>query len=350
MAAVTLNESMSEFSLSTEWPGMTSSVSSSGTVITTGEEETEDWREVFYAPMPGWIHDSIGILLAILIYFGTHGNIITIHIFLSTKSLRTPQNLFLVNLAVVDLIMVLACQPIFCIASFLRYYPLDTCHIFGSFATFGGLCSINSMAIIAYDRYAMICSPPDKRTTPTMKRSLSIIGVVWGYTMIFAILPNVGVGGFIINGSRTSCSFDFISTEWSNRINLLLMYVCGFLFPLSFSIYCYASIFLKVKGSGGGGGAKATAGGAANDAKSHSKSKELVVAKASMMCIGVFIVTWFPYALIGVLGQLVGPGHLNPYVTTLPALIAKTNCIYNPVIFALAHPSFKKELKRRLIG
>ncbi|XP_063729151.1 rhodopsin, GQ-coupled-like [Symsagittifera roscoffensis] len=301
----------------------------------------ESWMETFYAPMPNYVHKCTGVLLMVIIYLGLHGNAITIQIFLSTKSLRTPQNLFLVNLAVVDLIMVMSCQPVKCIASFLQYYPLNTCYVFGTLATFGGLCSINSMAAIAYDRYIMICSSPEDMTTPSTKRSLSIIGVVWAYNLIFAILPNVGVGGFILNGSRTSCTFDFISRTWSNRINLLVMYIAGFLFPLAISIFCYLRIYLKVKN--GGSVCK-------KDAKGHNKGKEILVAKASMLCIGVFIITWLPYAVLGVAGQFVEPQFFNPYMTTWPALIAKTNCIYNPIIYAFAHPSFKKELKRRLTG
>ncbi|XP_075265150.1 rhodopsin-like, partial [Convolutriloba macropyga] len=157
------------------------------------------WQEVFYAPLPNWIHTAIGFLLVIFIYVGAHGNIATIQIFLSTKSLRKPHNMFLVNLAVVDLIMVIACQPEFCIASFLTYYPFDNCHVLGSMATFGGLCSINSMAMIAYDRYTIICSPPNKRRTPTYQRSITIIAAVWAYTFVFAILPTFGCGRFMLN-------------------------------------------------------------------------------------------------------------------------------------------------------
>ncbi|XP_063718746.1 rhodopsin, GQ-coupled-like [Symsagittifera roscoffensis] len=305
------------------------------------EEVDDSWKESFYEPLPDWVHNVIGVLLVINIYLGFHGNGITIHIFLSTKSLRTPQNLFLVNLAVVDFIMVMACQPEFCISSFLRYHPFGSCYIFGTVATFGGLCSINSMAAIAYDRYIMICSPPEKMTTPTMKRSLSIIACVWAYNLIFAILPNVGIGGFYLNGCGTCCTFDFISRSWYNRANLFLMYVFGFLFPLIICIYCYLQVFLTVKGSGAAN---------KNDAKGHSKGKEVLVAKVSMVCIGVYVLTWLPYATLGLSGQFVEPQHLKPYVTTWPALIAKTNCIYNPIIYALGHPSFKKELKRRLTG
>ncbi|XP_063729150.1 rhodopsin, GQ-coupled-like [Symsagittifera roscoffensis] len=239
--------------------------------------------------------------------------------------------------------MVMACQPIFCISSFLKYFPFDTCYVFGTLATFGGLCSMNSMAAIAYDRYVLICSSPEKMTTPSTKRSLSIIGGVWAYNLIFAILPNVGVGGFLLNGSRTSCTFDFISRTWSNRINLLVMYIAGFLFPLAISIFCYLRIFYKVKRTQSRSSVR-------NDAKGHRKGKELLVAKVSLVCIGVFIITWLPYALLGVVGQFVDPHQLRPYKTTLPALIAKSNCICNPIIYALGHPSFKRELKRRLTG
>ena len=59
------------------------------------------------------------------------------------------------------------------------------------------------------------------------------------------------------------------------------------------------------------------------------------------MCVALFLVAWLPYALVAVVGQLLGPQYLGPYTSTLPALFAKSNCIYNPIVFAFGHPSFK---------
>ncbi len=70
----------------------------------------------------------------------------------------------------------------------------------------------------------------------------------------------------------------------------------------------------------------------------HGKGKEIVVAKVTMMCIGVFLLSWLPYATVAVFAQVWGAQNINPYMSTLPALLAKSNCIYNPIIYALAHP------------
>ena len=48
-------------------------------------------------------------------------------------------------------------------------------------------------------------------------------------------------------GNGTSCSFDYISTDWNNRIYLIVMYIGGFFLPLGVSIFCYARMFATVK-------------------------------------------------------------------------------------------------------
>ncbi|XP_063727290.1 rhodopsin-like [Symsagittifera roscoffensis] len=169
----------------------------------------------------------------------------------SSEKLQTPQNLLLLNLAVVDTIMMLSCQPIFLFSSLVGGWKFGTagCRVSGTFATFGGIGSILSMTAIAYDRYVMISFSAEAKSIASKTRSLKIIALVWGYASIFAIIPNLGYGNFVLNGFKTSCTFDYVTQDLTTRTQLMFMYLMGFLSPLLISIFCYANIFHTVKQS-----------------------------------------------------------------------------------------------------
>lgn len=73
---------------------------------------------------------------------------------LRAKSLRTPSNLFVVNLAILDFLMMIK-TPIFIYNSFYHGFELGHlgCQIFGFVGTISGLGASITNSAIAYDRY-----------------------------------------------------------------------------------------------------------------------------------------------------------------------------------------------------
>lgn len=59
---------------------------------------------------PMW-HGLLGFVIGLLGFISVTGNGMVVYIFLSTKSLRTPSNLFVINLAISDFCMMLCMSP-----------------------------------------------------------------------------------------------------------------------------------------------------------------------------------------------------------------------------------------------
>ena len=82
-----------------------------------------------------------------------------IYLFIKTKSLRSPANNLVINLAFSDLFMMLSQFPIFIWNTFSggmwSFGPL-ICQIYAATGSAFGMCSICTMAAIAYDRYNVI--------------------------------------------------------------------------------------------------------------------------------------------------------------------------------------------------
>lgn len=118
----------------------------------------------------------------------------------SSKSLRTASNMFVVNLAICDFMM-MAKTPIFIYNSFYQGYATGHlgCQIFAFVGSLSGIGAGMTNACIAYDRYTTITRPFDGKMTRT--KSLLMIIFVWLYTFPWAVLPFLEVWGRFAPGS-----------------------------------------------------------------------------------------------------------------------------------------------------
>lgn len=64
-----------------------------------------------YPPLNPMWHGILGFVIGLLGFISVSGNGMVVYIFLSTKSLRTPSNLFVINLAISDFCMMFSMSP-----------------------------------------------------------------------------------------------------------------------------------------------------------------------------------------------------------------------------------------------
>lgn len=72
-----------------------------------------------------------------------------------------------------------------------------------------------------------------------------------------------------------------------------------------------------------------------------AQSAEIRVAKVAMINISLWVAMWTPYASIVLQGAVGNQEKITPLVTILPALIAKSASIANPIIYAISHPKYR---------
>lgn len=137
---------------------------------------------------PASMHYMLGVFYIFLFCASTCGNGMVIWIFSTSKSLRTPSNMFVLNLAVFDLIMCLK-APIFIYNSFHRGFALGNtwCQIFASIGSYSGIGAGMTNAAIGYDRYNVITKPMNRNMTFTKAVVMNII--IWLYCTPWVVLP-----------------------------------------------------------------------------------------------------------------------------------------------------------------
>ncbi|KAL8579425.1 hypothetical protein ACOMHN_026790 [Nucella lapillus] len=86
-----------------------------------------------YAPLPYAFHVCVGVLMVFTALSSLVGNGLVLWSFFRFRSLRTSSNLFIISLALADILMSSVDFPLFATASFLGYWSFgyhEACHLF----------------------------------------------------------------------------------------------------------------------------------------------------------------------------------------------------------------------------
>jgi r-opsin len=84
---------------------------------------------------------------------------LVLYLFMKAKELRSPANMFVVNLAFSDLCMMLTQFPMFVFNSFaggVWLFGPFMCELYACTGSIFGMCSICTMVAISYDRFNVI--------------------------------------------------------------------------------------------------------------------------------------------------------------------------------------------------
>merc|ERR1711911_559763 len=81
------------------------------------------------------------------------------------------------------------------------------------------------------------------------------------------------------------------------------------------------------------------------NADQQSASAEIRIAKVAIINVTLWTLAWTPFTVICMLGTWGDVSKITPLVSSIPVIIAKTSCCYNPVIYAISHPKYRECLK-----
>ncbi|KAJ8397427.1 hypothetical protein AAFF_G00439760 [Aldrovandia affinis] len=111
--------------------------------------------------VPDYAHYIIGTVILIVGITGVLGNTLVVYAFCRSRSLRTPGNMFVVNLAVADFLMSLTQSPVFFAASLHRRWVFGerACELYAFCGALFGICSMMTLTAIAADRCLAITRP-----------------------------------------------------------------------------------------------------------------------------------------------------------------------------------------------
>jgi len=304
--------------------------------------------EQFPPVNPMW-HYLLGFVYILLGFMSFMGNGTVIYLYLKVKKLRTPANLLVFNLAILDFLMLLSQFPAFsynCFMGGVWMFSPFACELYAVFGSVTGLGSLLSHVFITWDRYNVIVHGVSGKPL-TFGKAMIMVLFVWVYSIGISIPPLVGWGRFIPEGILDSCSFDYLSRDWNNRSFGVFLFVFCYALPLSTIIYSYLFIVKAIIAHEAAMKAQAKKMNVANlrSGGTEGESAEMRVAKTACINVTLWLICWTPYCAIVVQGMFFDQSSITPIATMLPALLAKTCACYNPMVYALSHPRFRAAMQ-----
>ncbi|KAM9349482.1 melanopsin-like [Symphorus nematophorus] len=295
--------------------------------------------------VPDHAHYIIGSVILLVGVTGMLGNALVIYVFCRSRTLRSPSNLLVVNLASADFLMSLTQSPVFFVASLHRRWVFGelACELYAFCGALFGITSMMTLTAIAVDRCLAITQPLALLGGVNRGRVLAVLAVVWLYSLGWSLPPFFGWSAYVPEGLQTSCSWDYMSFTAAVRTYTILLFAFVFFVPLGLIAACYFAIFRAVRRAGWE--VQQLNCGESNKAYERLRG-EWRLAKVALGVILLFIVSWSPYSAVA-LTATAGYAHLlTPYMNSVPAVIAKASAIHNPIIYAITHPKYRAAIGR----
>ncbi|XP_054286216.1 opsin, ultraviolet-sensitive-like [Macrosteles quadrilineatus] len=296
-------------------------------------------------------HYMLGFIYVFFMIIALVGNGLVIWIFCGARNLRTPSNMFVINLALCDFMMMLK-TPIFIYNSFNLGFALGQtgCQVFAIMGSLSGIGAAATNAAIAYDRYSTIARPLDGKMS--RGKAFMFILCIWMYVTPWVFLPASQTWGrYAPEGYLTACSFDYLTNTDENRFFVLVLFCICYVLPMSLIVFFYSQIVSHVVNHEKAlreQAKKMNVESLRSNQQQQSQSAEIRIAKAAITICFLFVASWTPYAVLALIGAFGDQSLLTPGVTMIPALTCKAVACIDPYVYAISHPRYRIELAKRL--
>ncbi|KAG8435042.1 hypothetical protein GDO86_013129 [Hymenochirus boettgeri] len=307
--------------------------------------------------VPDHVHYVVGAVILAVGITGMLGNFLVIYAFCRSRSLRSPANMFIINLAITDFLMSATQAPVFFATSLHKRWIFGEkgCELYAFCGALFGITSMITLMVIALDRYFVITRPLTSIGVMSKKRAVLILSGVWLYSLAWSLPPFFGWSAYVPEGLLTSCTWDYMTFTPSVRAYTMLLFCFVFFIPLFIIIYCYIFIFKAIKNTNRAVQKIGTDDNKESHKQYQKMKNEWKMAKIALIVILLYVVSWSPYstvALVAFAGPelplvvVVGVAGQACYATSHSVLINTPNAKnYNIIIF-FGWPSFSMAIAK----
>ncbi|XP_016342815.1 vertebrate ancient long opsin a [Sinocyclocheilus anshuiensis] len=254
------------------------------------------------------------------------------------KQLRQPLNYIIVNLSLADFLVSLTGGTISFLTNYHGYFFLGrwACVLEGFAVTFFGIVALWSLAVLAFERFFVICRPLGNIRLRGKHAALGLL-FVWTFSFIWTIPPVLGWSSYTVSKIGTTCEPNWYSGDVHDHTFIIMFFTTCFIFPLGVIIVCYCKLLRKLRKVSN------THGRLGNARKPERQVTRMVV-----VMIVAFMVAWTPYAAFSIVVTALPSIHLDPRLAAVPAFFSKTAAVYNPIIYVFMNKQFRKCLVQLL--
>lgn len=294
-----------------------------------------------------YVFQSAFSFVYLLIFtLGVFGNVLVVYVVWANKHMRTVTNIFIVNLAVSDIMLCGLAVPFTPLYTFTGHWMFGEifCHIVPYAQGTSVYTSTLTLTSIAIDRFFVIIYPFQPRMT--IWTTAQIIATIW----IFSLVATLPYGIYMAN--KEMYGKDFCEETWPQetfrKIFGAITAILQFVLPFLIIAFCYVRVWLKLNDR-----ARCKPGTSTKNARREEVERERKSRTNRMLIamVTIFGVSWLPLTAINLLNdfylQTAMWTHYYLFFFSAHAVAMSSTC-YNPFLYAWLNENFRKEFKQVL--
>uniref|UniRef100_A0A672MBX2 Vertebrate ancient opsin-like n=1 Tax=Sinocyclocheilus grahami TaxID=75366 RepID=A0A672MBX2_SINGR len=264
----------------------------------------------FIAP---WNYKVLAALMFVVTSVSLCENFTVMLVTFRFKQLRQPLNYIIVNLSVADFLVSLTGGTISFLTNFHGYFFLGkwACVLEGFAVTFFGIVALWSLAVLAFERFFVICRPLGNIRLRGKHAALGLL-FVWTFSFIWTIPPVLGWSSYTVSKIAQTLIYHTHISRFLTCSKSVLP-----LTSLSLNIIMCFSMEMK--------------------------KRKKVKKERYCNCDILFHNSEFISAILSLYLTI-----QNPRLAAVPAFFSKTAAVYNPIIYVFMNKQFRKCLVQLL--
>ncbi|XP_075421902.1 somatostatin receptor type 5 [Ascaphus truei] len=268
---------------------------------------------------------------------GLSGNTLVIYVVLRYAKMKTVTNIYILNLAVADVLYMLG-LPFIATQNATFSWPFGTflCRLVMTVDGINQFTSIFCLTVMSIDRYLAVVHPIKSTKWRRPRVAKLISAMVWTFSFL-VVLPVIIFSDIQKDLNTCNISWPEPVDIWSAAF-IIYTSVLGFFGPLLVICLCYLLIVIKVKSSG------------LRVISTRRRRSERKVTRMVVIIVAVFVLCWLPFYILNIVNLTFivpeEPAYVGVYFFVV--VLSYANSCANPILYGFLSDNFKQSFQKVL--